>query len=68
MPDDLKNSVNVGDRFISLGEPYEVWYWCKLWNITPDRLKVAVTEVGVSVRAVRMHLKGTSTESTRSLH
>jgi Protein of unknown function (DUF3606) len=41
---------------ISLGEDYEVRYWCKKYGVTPDVLRAAVEKVGNSAKAVEAEL------------
>jgi len=53
MSDD-KNNRGPQDRSrINVNEPYEVEYWSKAFNISPDRLRQLVQQHGVSADAVR---------------
>jgi hypothetical protein len=55
---DNKNERNSPDsRLISLRENYEVEYWTKKFNITPDQLKQAVNAAGDSAAAVERWLR-----------
>ncbi|WP_380784871.1 DUF3606 domain-containing protein [Sphingomonas sp. R86521] len=42
---------------ISLSEDYEVAYWTKKFDVTPDELREAVKTVGNGAHAVEEHLK-----------
>lgn len=46
---------------INIHEEYELRYWTERLNITTDRLKAAVEEVGPSVSAVEAYIYRTRT-------
>lgn len=45
---------------INVNEDYELQYWTKKFNVSADRLKEAVNQVGVSAMAVEKYLSGSS--------
>jgi hypothetical protein len=56
MSDD-KSKVGGQDRTrINVNEDYELRDWAKKFNVSPDRLKAAVKEVGTAARDVEKHL------------
>jgi hypothetical protein len=57
MPDNL-HKKQLDSKRISLGEPYEVRYWCKTLGCTEQELKTAVKAVGDSTAEVKEFLKG----------
>jgi Protein of unknown function (DUF3606) len=59
MADDLKKRGPADRSRVNLNEPWEVEWWCKKWNVTPEQLKTAVLKVGVMAKDVARHL-GTS--------
>ena len=53
MPDDkTKHGPEDGSR-VNIHEDYEVSYWTKKWNITPEQLKDCVKRAGVMVVGVK---------------
>jgi hypothetical protein len=55
---DNKQDRGPRDRSrIDINEDYEVRYWTKELNISPEQLKQAVNQVGPMVENVRKHLK-----------
>jgi len=56
MADDLKNRGPADRSRINVNEEWEVNYWCGLWDVSADKLREAVTAVGVSVEAVAKYL------------
>lgn len=51
---DYLNNRGAQDRArISLDEPHEVRYWTEALNVSEDRLRELVAEVGQSAKAVR---------------
>ena len=57
MPDNLENREPEDRRTINLTEDWEVEYWSKKFNVTPDKLRAAVKAHGNSVTEVRKQLK-----------
>ena len=56
MSDD-KTKTGPQDRTrINVQEPYEVEYWSRKFNVTPQALRDAVSKVGVMAEDVRKHL------------
>ena len=54
---DNKQDRGPADRArINIHEPYELQYWSKELNVTPEELKKAVEQKGVMVSDVRRHL------------
>ncbi len=45
---------------INVNEDYELQYWSEKFGVSRDQLKHAVTQVGVSAKAVEDFLKGKS--------
>jgi hypothetical protein len=56
MADDLNNRGAQDRARISLDEPHEVRYWTDALNVSEDRLRELVAEVGHSAKAVREKL------------
>ena len=57
MPDN-KNIRHPHDgKRIDVNDPYEVRNWCKIFNISEQKLKDAVNKVGTSSTAVRKFLE-----------
>ena len=44
-------------EFVNLGEPDQVTYWSKKFNITPEELKTAVRAVGDVPETIAAYLK-----------
>lgn len=57
MPDNLQRRRPEDPNTISLGEAWEVKYWCEALGVTEARLREAVRAVGHSVAKVRAYLK-----------
>jgi hypothetical protein len=57
MSDDLKNRGPQDRARINVNEDHELRYWTKELGVSEQRLKEAVNAVGVSVEAVKEHLK-----------
>lgn len=57
MSDDLKNRGPQDRARINVNEDHERRYWTKELGVSEQRLKEAVNAVGVSVEAVKEHLK-----------
>ena len=56
MADD-KSKVGSSDRDrIDVHERYEVEYWSHKWNVSPDRLREAVSRAGPMVKDVAREL------------
>jgi hypothetical protein len=56
---DNKNMKGPQDSSrINVNEDYELQYWSKKFNVSADRLREVVRQVGVSANAVEQHLKG----------
>ena len=56
---DNKNRKGPQDSArINVNEDYELQYWTTKFNVSAERLKEAVSQVGVSAMAVEKHLKG----------
>jgi hypothetical protein len=55
---DNKQDRGPRDRSrIDINEDYEVRYWTKELNVTPEQLEQAVNQVGPMVENVKKHLK-----------
>lgn len=52
MADDLKNRGPRDRERVNVNEAWELEWWCKKWNVTPDQLRAAVRRVGVMTRDV----------------
>lgn len=57
MSDDLTNRGPQDRARINVNEDHELRYWTKELGVSEQRLKEAVKAVGVSVEAVREHLR-----------
>ncbi|MCS3505028.1 DUF3606 domain-containing protein [Achromobacter sp. JUb104] len=57
MSDDLTNRGPQDRARINVNEDHELRYWTKELGVSEQRLKEAVKSVGVSVEAVKEHLK-----------
>lgn len=57
MSDDLTNRGPQDRARINVNEDHELRYWSKELGVSEQRLKEAVKAVGVSVEAVKEHLK-----------
>ena len=55
--DDKSKTGKADDSRINVNEAYELQYWSEKFNVSKDRLKEAVQEVGTSVEAVRKYLQ-----------
>ena len=53
MPDDPSKKHPQDSSRINIHEDYEVDYWTKKWNVTPEQLKACVKKVGVMVSDVK---------------
>lgn len=56
MADDKSKTGSPDRDRINLNEDYEVQYWTKALQITPEKLRSVVAAVGNSAQAVREHL------------
>lgn len=56
MADDKTHTGSPDRDRINLSEDYEVQYWSKELQVSPERLRSIVEAVGPSVKAVREHL------------
>ncbi len=56
MADDKTKTAPQDASRVNVHEDYEVRYWTKKWNISPQELKDAVSSVGVSVKAIEKKL------------
>ncbi len=55
---DNKKQTGSPDRDkINVNEDYEVEYWSKKFNITPQKLRDAVKSAGVNVKDVEKYLQ-----------
>jgi len=57
MSDDLTNRGPQDRVRINVNEDHELHYWTKELGVNEQQLKEAVKAVGVSVKAVKEHLK-----------
>jgi len=57
MSDDLTNRGPQDRARINVNEDHELRYWTKELGVSEERLREAVKAVGVSVEAVKEHLK-----------
>lgn len=55
--DDLKNPGAQDRARININEKHELSYWTKELGVTEEELKSLVSQVGVSVQAVREKLR-----------
>ena len=56
--DDKTKTGKGDDSRINVNEAYEVQYWSEKFNVSADRLKEAVEEVGTQVSDVQQYLNG----------
>lgn len=56
MPDNLHIRRPADAKRINVNEPWEVDYWSKALNITPERLRQAVRAAGTMADDVKRHL------------
>lgn len=56
MADDKTHTGSPDRDRINLSEDYEVQYWSKELQVSPERLRSVVEAVGPTVKAVREHL------------
>jgi hypothetical protein len=56
MADDKSKSGGQDRTRIDVNEDYELRDWARKLNVTPDRLKAAVKEVGTAAKDVEKHL------------
>ena len=56
--DDKTKTGKGDDSRINVNEAYEVQYWSEKFNVSADRLKEAVGEVGTQVSDVQQYLNG----------
>ena len=57
MPDNTTKTNPQDAKRINVHEDYEVQYWTKRFGVTPEKLKAAVSKVGVMVDDVEAELK-----------
>lgn len=57
MSDDLTNRGPQDRARINVNEDHELRYWTKELGVSEQQLKEAVKAAGVSVEAVKQHLK-----------
>ena len=57
MSDDLTNRGPQDRARINVNEDHELRYWTKELGVSEQQLKEAVKAVGVSVEAVKQHLR-----------
>ena len=56
--DDKTKTVKGDDSRINVNEAYEVQYWSEKFNVSAERLREAVKEVGTQVTDVQKYLNG----------
>ncbi len=56
MVDDLEDRGPQDRSRVNLNEDWEVRWWARAWEITPEQLREAVKQVGTSASAVAKHL------------
>jgi hypothetical protein len=56
MADDKSKAGGQDRTRINVNEDYELRDWAKKFNVSPDRLKAAVKEVGTAAKDVEKHL------------
>lgn len=56
MPDNLNIKRPLDAKRINVNEPWEVDYWSKTLQVSPERLRQAVRAVGTMVDDVKRHL------------
>jgi hypothetical protein len=57
MPDDLTKRGPKDATRVNVHEEWELRYWCKILNTTPEKLKVVVKRVGPMVKDVEPELR-----------
>ena len=57
MSDNLKDKGPQDRSRVNVNEPWELRYWSEKFNVSHDRLKEAVKNVGVSAAKVQEYLK-----------
>lgn len=57
MSDNLKDKGPQDRSRVNVNEPWELRYWSEKFNVSHDRLKEAVKNVGVSAVKVQEYLK-----------
>lgn len=55
--DDKSKTGKSDDARINVGETYELQYWSQQFDVTPERLREAVSVVGPIAENVRNYLK-----------
>lgn len=55
--DNLRKMGSEESDCINVKENYEVEYWAKRFNISPQRLREIIAITGTSVQAVEQYLK-----------
>ena len=61
MPNTKVNHESTGTARINPGEPFEVRYWAKRFNVSQTELLRTIRSVGASAAAVRLELESKST-------
>jgi hypothetical protein len=56
MADDKSKAGGQDRTRINVNEDYELRDWARKLNVSPDRLKAAVKEVGTAAKDVEKHL------------
>ncbi|RZL87497.1 MAG: DUF3606 domain-containing protein [Variovorax sp.] len=56
MADDLHKRGPRDRASINVNEEHELQYWMKEFDVTEEKLRMAVAEVGTSVAGVKDHL------------
>jgi len=56
MADDKTKRAPQDAKRVNVKEDYEVEYWTSRFNVSEDRLRAAVSKVGISVDAVAREL------------
>jgi len=54
--DSKSKTGKADDSRINVNEDYELQYWSEKLNVTKEKLKEAVADVGTSVEAVKKYL------------
>ena len=57
MSDDLQARGPQDRSRINVNEEWELSYWSKKFGVSPDQLRDAVSQVGVSAAEVEKHLE-----------
>ncbi|MGF7081589.1 DUF3606 domain-containing protein [Mucilaginibacter sp. UYCu711] len=53
---DNKDKVGTPDKdLININENYEVEYWANKFNVTPERLREVVKDIGTNVATVKAY-------------